>query len=58
MLIVAPLVPLAHFMDEREPAAIENDCLGAAAKLLGRDRGRAPRQMVRRVFIHDAGRIA
>ena len=44
MLIIAPLVPLAHFMDEREPAAVENDRLGAAAKLLGRDRWASPRR--------------
>ena len=44
-------------MDQREPAAVESDRLGAAAKLLGRDRGRRLGDGPG-VIVHDAGRIA
>ena len=43
MLVVASLVPFAHFMDQSKPAAVENDRLGAAAELVGRGRGRGLR---------------
>jgi hypothetical protein len=32
MLIVASLLPFAHFMHQSKPAAVENDRLGAAAE--------------------------